>query len=83
MCAHVRRLFVDVRIPRKKQQTPNAVILKGFNDREWKFILRSGYERLIRDKLPPTGTPALEMYKTCLLLVTKRVRFRIKLRRPR
>lgn len=47
------------------QETANAVILKGFNDRKWKFILRSGYERLIRDKLPLAGAPVSEMYKTC------------------
>lgn len=57
----------------------SAVILKGFNDSEWKFILRSGYERLTRDKLPLVDMP--DMYKTCS--VAKRARFRIKPRYTR
>jgi len=61
-------IYVHVGVHRcqnSAQETANAVILKGFNDRKWKFILRSGYERLIRDKLPPAGAPVPEMYKTC------------------
>jgi hypothetical protein len=37
---------------RNSAREPDAVIPKRFNDHEWKFILRSEYERLIRDKLP-------------------------------
>lgn len=57
---YTARMLDDVRnekILRQKQRAPSVVILKGFNAREWKFILRSGYERLIRDKLPRRRWP--------------------------
>lgn len=60
----------------KNNELPSAVILKGFNDREWKFILRSGYERLIRDKLPPHLTGAGDVQDVFVVARANRIKLR-------